>query len=203
MPERWTVLESDLDFSSTAKGLHCLPVASLRHCPRRKEEWREQERNDFCVCHNEILLITSKRDRPACDSFSSVTSPAQRAADTLMSPRRLRFVVWSVAGIGTFRGRCWLHGQRPLEDHFDPGAHGQGNFIAAREQHFGYSKPGANESTLADANADMADRSDENACTGGLGDGVDVGIDLVHWFQSAFVVDRPVPARPREVFQRS
>jgi hypothetical protein len=52
-----------------------------------------------------------------------------------------------------------------LQDHLDPGADGQGNFIAAREQHFGQAKPGANQSTRADANADMADRSDKNACT--------------------------------------
>src|ERR1700730_2567585 len=90
MPERRPVLEGDLDFSSTAKGLYRLPVGSLRHCTRREEEWCKEERNDFCVCHNGILLITSKRDRPACDSSSSVTSPAQRAADTPMSPRRLR-----------------------------------------------------------------------------------------------------------------
>jgi hypothetical protein len=47
-----------------------------------------------------------------------------------------------------------------LQNHLHPGADGQGNFIAAREQHFGQAKPGANQSTLADANADMADRSD-------------------------------------------
>src|ERR1700675_3350341 len=80
MPERRPVLEGDLDFSSTAKGLYRLPVGSLRHCTRREEEWCKEERNDFCVCHNGILLITSKRDRPACDSFWSVTSPGQRAA---------------------------------------------------------------------------------------------------------------------------
>src|SRR5258708_6083352 len=80
MPKRGPVLESDLDSSSAAKGLHRLPVGSLRHCTRRDQEWCEQERNDSCVCHNGILLITSKRNVPACDSYSSVTSPGKWAA---------------------------------------------------------------------------------------------------------------------------
>src|ERR1700676_2773763 len=116
---------------------------------------------------------------------------------TPMSPRRCRIVVWGVPGVGTLRCRCWLHGQWPLQDHLDPGADGQGNFIAAREPHFGQAKPGANQSTRADANADMADRSDKNAGAGCLGHGVDVGINLVHWFQRAFLVDRPVSPRSR------
>src|SRR5882762_708544 len=53
---------------------------------------------------------------------------------TSVSPRRFRFVVWGVPGIGTFRWRCWLYCQRPLQDHLNPGAHGQGNFIAARDR---------------------------------------------------------------------
>src|ERR1700730_16064436 len=73
MPEHRPVLERDLDFGSAAKGLYRFPVGCLRHCTRREEEWCKEERNDFCVCHNGILLIMSKRDRPACDSFSSVS----------------------------------------------------------------------------------------------------------------------------------
>ena len=73
-------------------------------------------------------------------------------------------VVVCFRGIGSLCAGRRLHGQRPLQHHFDPSAHGQRNFIAAREQHFGQAKPGANQSTRADADADMADRSDENAC---------------------------------------
>ena len=83
------------------------------------------------------------------------------------------------------------------------GADGQGNFIAAREQHFGQAEPGTNQSTLADANADMANRSDKNACTRCLGHGVDVGVDLVYWLQRAFVVDRPVRTRSGQALQAS
>jgi len=91
-------------------------------------------------------------------------------------------LVLCVSGIVRLRNRCRLNGQWPLQHHLDPGAGGQRNFIAARESHFGQAKPGANQSTLADANADMVDRSDKNSCTGCLGRGVDVGINLVHLF---------------------
>ena len=93
--------------------------------------------------------------------------------------------------------------QRPLQDHFDGCSYGKGNLVAPPEQDRSQAKPGAKQSAVGHADADVTDRADENAQTSCLGHGVDVGIDLVDGFQGSFIVDFAFLVRARQALQIS